>query len=244
MRIALISDIHSNLEALTAVLARIKRIGCDEIWCLGDIVGYGADPHACIALVRENCSLVITGNHDTSAGRGSVQNNYTHLAKEAILWTIQQLKSDEVSWLQSLPVNAIRQGYLLCHGALHQRDAYIDSAREAARNLELMRVQYPQASTLLCGHTHVKALFSQEHGWMTCPTGCRVDWPVDALWLVNPGSVGQARDHCPKASWALLDVEKRRLDLMTTSYEIGTAQKKILAAGLPPWLAERLESAT
>ncbi len=244
MRLAVISDIHGNLEALRSVLGRIDESRCDEIWCLGDIVGYGADPSACIELVRERCSLVVAGNHDTAATRDQIPPGYNSLARQALLWTKARLSSDEVTWLRSLPVTALRFSCLACHGSLRQRDAYVDSDREARINLDLMLAQYPQASILLCGHTHVKAWATRETHWKSFSSGTAFDWPEQGPLLVNPGSIGQPRDGNPRASWALLDLDKRRCELKTTSYEIGLTQEKIIKGGLPIWLAERLDSGT
>lgn len=244
MRLAIISDIHGNLEALTAVLARIDTARCDEIWCLGDIVGYGADPSACIDLVRLRCSLVVTGNHDTAATRDHIPAGYNSLARQALIWTKTQLSLDDIAWLRSLPVTVLRHTCLACHGSLRQRDAYVDSDREAQLNLKLMQAQYPEASILLCGHTHVKAWANSENRWKNFSGGTSFDWPGHLPILINPGSVGQPRDGTPKASWALLDLELHHCEFKTTSYEIGQAQEKIIQSGLPIWLAERLDSGT
>ena len=204
MRLAIISDIHGNLEALRSVLGRIDESRCDEIWCLGDIVGYGADPSACIELVRERCSLVVAGNHDTTATRDQIPPGYNSLARQALLWTKARLSSDEVTWLRSLPVTALRFSCLACHGSLRQRDAYVDSDREARINLELMQAQYPDASILLCGHTHVSM----------GGTGN----PLEEFFVRNADGrtrpyLGQSRFDRPaerwkpRASWALLDLE-------------------------------------
>lgn len=240
MKIALISDIHGNLEALSAVLARIDEIRPDQIWCLGDIVGYGADPSACIALIRSRCSLTIAGNHDSGVTRERLPENYSPLARAALLWTRPRLNEDEIGWLRSLPVSAQRSGCVACHGSLLQRYAYIDSDETARLNLNLLQSQYPQASLLLCGHTHIKSWASGSSPWKCFSSATSFDWSNESLLLINPGSVGQPRDGSAKASWALLDLAAQHCELKTTSYEIGRAQEKIIAAGLPTVLASRL----
>lgn len=242
MRIALISDIHGNLEALSAVMARIDETRPDEIWCLGDIVGYGADPSACIDLVRSRCSLVIAGNHDFAVTRDTIPAGYDTLPRTALIWTRARLAGGDIDWLRSLPVSAQRSGCVACHGALHQRYAYIDSDDEARLNLSLLQTQYPEASILLCGHTHIKSWAGSNTRWRSFSSGTSFDWPEESLVMINPGSVGQPRDRSPKASWALLDLAARSCEMKTASYEVGRAQAKIIAAGLPHWLAERLAS--
>jgi len=238
MRIAILSDIHANLEALESVLRKIDGSAIDELWCLGDIVGYGADPLACIKLVQENCSLVIKGNHDDGAALQVTPTNFNRYAAIALDWTREQLDEDSLQWLRRLPLHAVRYGFLIFHSSLEYRNAYIFTQSDAELNIELMRRQYPDARGGFFGHSHSTFFFQGAAQAIPEPASIAVD--TGKLFLCNPASVGQPRNLSPKAWFAIWDSETHTISFVAVSYAIGTAQKKILAAGLPEALAARL----
>jgi len=241
MRIAIISDIHGNLEACEAVLRKICKNNIDEVWCLGDIVGYGADPQACIQLIQENCSLIVQGNHDLGVVLRHTPANFNSHAAFVLDWTRARLDEASLRWLEALPLHAVRHGLLAFHAALKGRNAYIVSREDATDNLALMRTQYPNVKGGFFGHTHTQC-FYQPTDPLKIPQETQViQVAAGTPFLCNPSSVGQPRNHSSKAWFVLWDSSDYTLRFVTASYEIGTAQQKILAAGLPAFLAERLE---
>jgi predicted phosphodiesterase len=159
MRIALLSDIHSNLEALEAVLRKCAQLHLDDLWCLGDIVGYGADPLACIQLVKKNCSLIVKGNHDAGAAASIYPSNFNEAAQMAISWTREQLSEDNILWLGGLPRYALRYGCLAFHASLTGQYGYITTQEMAEKNISLLCQQYPEARCGFFGHTHIGSYY-------------------------------------------------------------------------------------
>jgi len=242
MIIAAISDIHGNHDALKAVLADIARSGAERIVCLGDVVGYGAEPRQCIAAVRDAAAWTVAGNHDYGAvGRLDLE-FFNANARRAIEWTAGQLAPDERRWLSALP--SARQGdddgcdLVAVHSTpFHPEDwHYILSIDEA-------EYQFERFTRHLClvGHSH------QPVFWQLSPAGeCSVvgreylRLEPGRRYIINAGSVGQPRDGDPRACYALCDSGRQEIVIRRVEYDIGAAQKKILRAGLPPRLAERL----
>ena len=239
MKIALISDIHANLEALDAVIAQARHEGVGAFACLGDIVGYGADPAACLATVRGlDPVAVIQGNHDAFAGDDRDLSSFNPNARDAALWTGAQLSGDERAWLADLPLTAEpAPGVLLVHATPDDPASwyYVRFRAEAAEALEHQRAPW-----CFYGHTHVPVAFALHGDDVVVHDGDRRDLAGADRWLINVGSVGQPRDGDPRAAWTLLDLDTGAATLMRTDYDITAAQRKILAAGLPERLAERL----
>ena len=240
MTYLIISDIHANLEALEAVLAVTGDY--DRALVLGDLVGYGADPNEVVARVRDlPAATVIRGNHDKVATRLASVEHFNHLARFAIQWTAEALTPDNRQWLAALPAGpvAVDDFVEICHGAPFDEDAYIFDDLDVQRALAT-------ASRPLClfGHTHVPAAFRQasDLSGVGPPRGERFRLPIDtdARYLVNCGAVGQPRDGDPRAAFALLDTDERTLTIRRVPYDVGAAQAKIIAAGLPDVLAHRL----
>ncbi|MDR2734894.1 MAG: metallophosphatase family protein [Spirochaetota bacterium] len=240
MRIALLADVHANLEALLAVLRKIDSSRVDEIWCIGDIVGYGADPLACLQLIRQNCSLVVQGNHDIAATLPHTPDNFTLNAHIAADWTRRQLNEESLAWLAALPVEQKRHRLHVFHSSLIYTNAYITSREEAQANIRFME-QYPNTLGGFFGHTHIPCFIQEPGLFRNMHTATHILVDPEKPFLANPGSTGQARNRSPKAWFAVLDTQDSFLQFFAVSYEIGIAQRKILEAGLPAFLAERLE---
>lgn len=240
MRYAIVSDIHANLEAFTAVLEDIeKRGGVGKIWCLGDIVDYGPDPHECIELLRQRSHIVVAGNHDLAAiGKIDFSEFYPD-AVVAVRWTSRQLTPTDIEYLQGLPTVIEEDDFTLVHGSPRNPVwEYVTSPDIAGENLP-----YFKSSFCLVGHTHKPVIFRyQENG------DCTIDQFSDDIELVleqdrlmlNSGGVGQPRDGDPRASYAIYDSESRVIRLYRVAYDIATTQAKMLKCRLPVGLISRL----
>lgn len=239
MKIALISDIHGNLEALDAVVTQARHQGVDAFACLGDIVGYGADPAACLVTVRGlDPVAVVQGNHDAYASDDRDLSSFNPHARGAALWTREQLSAADRAWLADLPMTAEpAPGVLLVHATPDDPSSwyYVRFRAEAAEALEQQRAPW-----CFYGHTHVPTAFALSGDTVTEHDGGRHDLADADRWLINVGSVGQPRDLDPRAAWTLLDLAVGTATLMRADYDIAAAQRKILDAGLPERLAERL----
>lgn len=240
MKYLVISDIHANLEALEATLAAAGPH--DHVLVLGDLIGYGADPNAVIARVRAlPAATCIRGNHDkVGAGLEGVD-GFNYLAKHAIAWTAATMSADARGWIAALPQGPVVVDDLveICHGTPFDEDVYVFDDLDAMRSLRAAR-----RPLCLYGHTHVPAAFriagALEHlGPPRGPT-FRIALDEDARYLVNCGAVGQPRDGDPRAAFGVLDTTARTLTVMRVTYDVAAAQGKIIAAGLPDVLAQRL----
>jgi len=240
MKYLVVSDVHANLEALEATLA--KAGAHDAVLVLGDLVGYGADPNAVIDRIRElPNATIIRGNHDkVGAGIENVE-AFNHLAKHAITWTATELTPGNRAWLAALPAGPINidASVQICHGSPFDEDVYIFDDLDARRSLLVT-----ERSLCLFGHTHVPAVykFDADFHHVGPPRGETFRLLLDdaAKYLVNCGAVGQPRDGDPRAAFGMLDTNSRTLTVMRAPYDVATAQAKIIAAGLPEVLAQRL----
>jgi diadenosine tetraphosphatase ApaH/serine/threonine PP2A family protein phosphatase len=236
MRIAVVSDIHSNLVALDAVLADAGPI--DAVWHLGDVVGYGPEPDAVVARLQEIGALGVRGNHDAAALGGPEIDWFNPDARAAATWTAGRIGALTRAWLEALPEVAEVGEFMLVHASPREPlREYIVSEDEAADNLALLRTPYG-----LHGHTHVPIMFrlAGAHVRSRRPDVDEV-LPLDgARLLLNPGSVGQPRDGDPRASYAIVDTEAAAISWHRVAYDIGAVQSAIRAAGLPGRLADRL----
>jgi diadenosine tetraphosphatase ApaH/serine/threonine PP2A family protein phosphatase len=237
MRYAILADIHGNLEAFRSVLRDIDgRGGVDEFWCLGDIVGYGPEPSACLALLREYPHVCVAGNHDWAAVGMIDTADFNPDAAAACKWTAGRLTSSDKEYLQKLPRMETRGEFTLAHGSPRDPlNEYIFSALSAAGNFQSFGTEH-----CLVGHTHVPAVFSDSEG------GCRKASLPPVLQLgggrsiINPGGVGQPRDGDPRAGYAIYDEAERVIYSYRISYDIASVQKKMIEAGLPEFLSTRL----
>jgi predicted phosphodiesterase len=239
VRVAIVSDIHANRQALEAVLEQIRAAECDATWCLGDVVGYGADPDACVELVREHADICLAGNHDLGViGALSVE-DFSEVARRAAEWTAGVITDETRRFLESLSPVDENQVVSLYHAS--PRDPvweYVLSPLQAELAFEVQ----PQRISVV-GHTHVALAFHRFDGESatgeTRHEGDELD--VNAgFWLLNPGSVGQPRDGDPRAAWLELDTERWTASYRRAEYDIDGAAWAIRAARLPDALAERL----
>ena len=230
MRIAIISDIHSNLAALQCVFSYIDTAGVDKIYCLGDTVGYGPYPNECIELVNSRCHIVIAGNHDWGAA-GKLQLRYFNkFGRITLRWTRKRMSEENRKTLLPLPLKIVEDTITFVHSSpmMPENWTYIVSeleAREAFRGFD----------TELCftGHTHIPALIGED-GQANCLTD-------DKRFLINVGSVGQPRDGNPKTSFGILDISKRSYNLVRLEYDIQHTYDAINKFGLPQMLGRRLK---
>jgi predicted phosphodiesterase len=240
MRIAVISDIHSNLPALRAVLGDVEAQHPDRIWCLGDLVGYGAMPDRCTELVSDRADLCLAGNHDLVVSGELDVEHFTRSAAAAARWTIENIEPSTHEFLKGLSPTGRDEGVGLYHGS--PRDPvweYVLSLRQARDCLELQ----PERVCLI-GHSHVTCYFTRDGGetdGALAPSGTMLDLE-QGEWLLNPGSVGQPRDGDPRASYMLLDTGDATARFQRVEYAVDEAAEAILAAGLPADLAQRLYS--
>lgn len=248
LRYLILSDIHANSDALEAVLAAAPAATWDRAVVLGDLVGYGAEPNAVVDRVRAlNPIAVIRGNHDKAACGLDDGSNFNYVARLAAGWTAAALTADNLAYLRALPAGplAIDDRVEICHGAPFDEDYYIFDGEDAQRALDA-------ASRPLClfGHTHLPVVFNRHASTLDgfVPDG-ENDMPVSNIpvsmgagiaYLVNPGSVGQPRDGDPRAAFAIYDSEGSTLTLRRVPYAVDAAQRRIMSAGLPASLANRL----
>ena len=238
MRIAVISDIHANLPALEAVLADVERESPDELWCLGDVVGYGPQPNECVDLARERAALSLCGNHDLAVLGAIDVSDFSGDAGAAARWTMTVLGESQADWLRTLSPSAEREGCELYHGS--PRDAVWDYV--LSEQVALISILETTAPIVLVGHSHVALGL----GWDgvelqggLAPEGTELNL-TSGRWLLNPGSVGQPRDGDPRAAWLLIDDVARRAAFRRVAYPIQETQAAIRERGLPDQLAARL----
>ncbi len=230
MRLAIISDIHANLEALQQVLEDIRRQQADRIVCLGDIVGYGADPVACIELVREQASMCVLGNHDAALFTDSQRAYFNPHALEAVRWTAEQLGADHRDYLRGLPYRISSDHMLFLHATPRAPEEwdYIFSGMEA-------RMQARHFYERLCfiGHSHIPGVYPLDADV--------VEYDPEHRFMINVGSVGQPRDGNWRSSYGLLDTVAGSYENRRVEYDVEAAAAKIIAHKLPSRLAERLK---
>ena len=240
-RIAIISDVHANLEAFQEVLNHIGHQSVDGVICLGDIVGYNADPSACITLCREWGIFCLMGNHDAAVCGKISLSDFNDTALAAIQWTRRQLSREEILFLNRLPRSHREYDkYLLVHGSLLNPDRYIFFPEDAEKDFEEMLKSYPKNRLVFFGHTHQRRVFSYYNGNIS--TGTPEDLYVESLkrYLINPGSVGQPRDRSPMASYLIYDEDKGYITFHRVPYDVKRAAEKVMKARLPRSLADRL----
>jgi diadenosine tetraphosphatase ApaH/serine/threonine PP2A family protein phosphatase len=240
MKVAVISDIHANRQAFEATLEAVAASDAAELWCLGDLVGYGADPDACVELAREHAAVCLAGNHDLAVTGEIPLDEFSRGASLAAQWTREVIAAQNLEFLASLRPQGEEDAVGLYHAS--PRDPvweYVLSALLAELCLDRQTHR-----VCLVGHSHVALSFVRGEGQLATGEPRREGTRLDISsgeWLLNPGSVGQPRDGDPRASWLLLDLDGLSASFERTNYDIAGAAGAIRAARLPDSLAERLE---
>jgi len=243
MRVAAITDVHANLPALESVLGAIEEAEIEEIWCLGDVLGYGVQPDACADLVRERCAVCLVGNHDLAVLGELDVASFSEAAAAAVAWTRDNVAESTLEFLRGLRASGERAGFGLFHAS--PRDPiweYVLSAEQAEAGMD----SHPNRIGLI-GHSHVALFFARpeaqegEARGAQASDGALLDLSQGS-WLLNPGSAGQPRDGDPRAAWLEIDTEAETACFHRITYDVARAAESIVAAGLPARLGERLRT--
>jgi putative phosphoesterase len=238
MRYGIFSDIHSNIEALDAVVTALKKEKVDTYLCIGDVVGYASSPKECIEIVKSLANITTAGNHDWASADLFSLDYFNAHAKEAILWTKKLLTEKDRYFLESLKLVYKNQDITLVHGTLENPEefAYMTDECVAQETFKLM-----ETDICFVGHTHIAGIFIKDKNE-------GIDYRLDAFigikagnkYIVNVGSVGQPRDRNPKPAYCVYDTDKKEIHIKRVGYDIETTRKKIIDAGLPNFLGDRL----
>ena len=240
MRIAVISDIHSNLPALEGFFEFIKALNVEKIVCLGDLVGYNPWPNECVEMVRKVDIPAIMGNHDRVASGIEEPDHFNLAARRAILWTRESLSGDNRDWLSGLPERLlVNNQIVLVHGSPSNPNEYIFSADSALYNIEFMTEHFG-VSICFFGHTHVVAVYSMRSKELSFLEGDVINIEDGISYLMNPGSLGQPRDGDPRAAFLIFDEEERRVEFHRFPYDIDRVYGAVVDAGQDEFLGRRL----
>jgi diadenosine tetraphosphatase ApaH/serine/threonine PP2A family protein phosphatase len=239
MKLAIVSDIHANLEALRAVSAEISAHAVDRIVCLGDIVGYNTNPAECIAVIRQLGAICIAGNHDRAATGQITTAGFSHTAARAIAWTRARLDTGDLDYLRRLPLTATVADHLVAvHGALHPEtgcEIVRLETDELRRQSFAALIDHPSRARICAfGHTHRLGIFEFADGTMRECSGDEVPLRDGAYYLINPGAVGQPRTADRRASFLILDTTRQVVTVHRVSYDAAAALAKTRRAGLMP----------
>lgn len=245
MKIAVLSDVHSNGDALAAVARELAARRVERVYHLGDLAGYNAEPEKCVRWAIENTAGGILGNHDAVACGKSGGELFNAPARIAALWAADRLSGESLKYLNSLPDRLVVENeFLLVHGAPSDPDRYLFTLDDAVEELDALARQ-PEIRAVFFGHTHVPAAVVRRGDGSTvsvAPREYRLKEGETALF--NPGSVGQPRDRNPWSSFLLFDTRLRTVSWVRTPYDIAACQKRVLDAGLPRFFATRLSEGT
>lgn len=242
-RLAIIADIHSNLEALSAVLDDARSRSVTDFYCLGDVVGYNANPRECLEIVRDIAKSTVCGNHDFYCSHDQSLDDFQPHAAAVVDWTRRQIDSDGAKWLSGLPFSKkiFPGSFTIVHGTLDNPDkwGYVFDSFDAESHFT-----YQQTAVCFNGHTHVPLVFEKRGSdilrYENPNPGCVVNLAFARKYFINPGSVGQPRDEIKDASYVIYDPQASTIEFRRIPYDIETAAEKIRKAGLPGRLAERL----
>jgi diadenosine tetraphosphatase ApaH/serine/threonine PP2A family protein phosphatase len=236
MRYAILSDIHANIEALEAVLADAHEQECTDFVCLGDIVGYNADPQACVERIRQLECPVVRGNHDEQASLAASTRDFNEMAARAIHWTRNQLTPADKDWLLGLRLSRQVRDFTIVHATLDTPGqwGYVLNTLDAVASFT-----YQHTTLCFCGHTHTPLAFVRGDGVRKVKLD-KLTIDESKKYFVNVGSVGQPRDGDWRAAYVIFHSDKNIVELRRVKYDVAAAQKKIRQAGLPAPLAERL----
>jgi len=237
MRFAIFSDIHANLEALEAVLVDAHKHKCTHFVCLGDVVGYNANPHECVERIREMDCPIVKGNHDEQAALSESSTDFNELAERAIEWTRGNLTDEDKEWLRGLRLQQLVRGFTIVHATLDTpaQWGYVFNNLDAAASFT-----YQHTTVCLFGHTHVPMVFIRDDNGVRRERIEHLRIEMTKKYFINTGSVGQPRDGNWRAAYCIYDIDNHTVEQLRAKYDLETAQKKIIKAGLPQLLAERL----
>lgn len=233
----IISDVHSNLEALRAVVDTFPREGIRKIISVGDTIDYGADPDACIDMVKDIADVNVLGNHDAAVLGKIKTDSFNESARESDIWTRENLSRSGLEYLESLELVEKVEDMTIVHGTLHSPEdfIYMMSTANAMHTFEIMETQI-----CFVGHSHVPGAYVLREGKVHEIDKSLIELEDNARYIVNAGSVGQPRDKDPRACYCLYDEEKREIEFRRVEYDMEAARKKIIDAGLPRKLGDRL----
>ncbi len=237
MKYGIISDIHGNQEALEVALQHLAARQVDEIICVGDMVGYGADPNGCVNRVKEVTDKIVAGNHDYAAVGLTSIDSFNDYAREAVLWTEAVLTEENKHFIRTLPFTLTLGEMLVVHASPHEPEQWHYLLAEA--ELQAAFRHFAQQVCLI-GHSHQPLLFEEGRSFVDPGQGCFFSLLDSSRYIVNVGSVGQPRDHNPQLCCHIYDSEKRMMERIRLPYDISRAQARIRSAGLPEFLARRL----
>lgn len=239
MRYLLISDIHGNLEALRAVLSLAAGLEPYQLYCLGDVVGYGANPKECLHTLQDESNLILAGNHDLAVAGVIATDDFNAMAQAAVDWTRRSLGSEDITTLSNLPLVYIDGDYCFTHASPidPMRFGYVRTLEDVAEVLSAIGQRF-----CFVGHTHLPVLvrMDEKRGRMEIVQEAKVNIEDGYRYFVNVGSTGQPRDSNPDACMVILDEDNETLEFLRVPYDITACQDKIISEGLPSYLAERL----
>ncbi len=239
MKLGIISDTHGNLEALTACLATLKEAGAEEFVCLGDTVGYGANPNECADLIRKTVVFTILGNHDAAVAGRMDYTYYRDDAREVLDYHKKILTNENMAWLRGLEYTHTHRGVGFCHGSPLEPSAFeYIFMEEHAEDLLPVYERLPPLTFI--GHSHLCRAFELAPSGVADLTPVELKLDPEKKYIVSVGSVGQPRDYDPRAACGLYDIDAAFYQLVRVPYDIDAAASKILAAGLSPIFAKRL----
>jgi predicted phosphodiesterase len=238
MRIGIIADLHSNLEATTAIFKELDKRSPDHFVCLGDLTGYNSSPNEVVDIIRAREIPCLMGNHDAACCGAEDPWFFRAAAKQVIEWQFEELRDDNKRWLANLPEQIVFKKFCLgVHGSPSSRDDYIIDWLDAMRQMEYLNGR--DVKVCFFGHSHRPSFFSEKGNAAANSSNVRQLQPNNR-YFINPGAVGQPRDRDPRAAAGLFDVEKMEFEFIRVDYDIDTCQRKIMQAGLPAELARRL----
>lgn len=233
MRYAVISDIHANMHALESVLTKLDQLSIDRHICAGDLVGYGAHPNECVELIASVATTCVAGNHDLIAVDRISAGRCGRLAWESLQWTKEVLDDVARSYLRDLPLSAeTSDGVIVSHGSLDDPQEYITETVQAAKQLDQLTNEHPDAHVLLLGHTHQARLWGAEGRISSTPTGRPLRLAESSRWLINPGSVGQSRERRVCARFVILDTERHEATFHAVPYDVEGCRQALRQHGL------------
>jgi predicted phosphodiesterase len=243
MKYGIISDVHSNLEALDTAISKMKNKGVESIICCGDIVGYGPDPEECITIFKELPIHSVIGNHDYAINCINGEQSFNTYARLAIRWTRKKLSKNSKTFLKNLPFFTEQENFTIFHGTLDEKNPfkYLITAQDAVKNFKNIKTHIG-----FFGHSHVAGYFMQTENkkinYYSCIEDCKLTLQKDNQYLINVGSVGQPRDGNPEAAFAIYDTSDNTIEIVRFQYDIEAVYKKIIKARLPNFLGDRLFS--